>query len=147
MDRFVVRIRSSRPLTEDELKSFLEGVGVISERDVDETVADVFDNFLKAYQEFKQQGIQGVRSGEVAKRSGINRTTCIHHLQRLERAGLLNKEDDYYLLKQDSFESLFDEMKKQMLESMNEMEALARKLDNNFRLENKPRKVFKVKIE
>ena len=103
--RIVIKIEGN--VGSDELERLLRFAGIVSERDVDNTVVEIMRSLVAASRE---RDFEGIRSGELAKKSGLNRITCIHHLQRLEKAGLVEKENEHYELRLKSFSDLMTEM-------------------------------------
>jgi predicted transcriptional regulator len=110
----------------EELEELCKALRIISQRDVDKTVVRVFKAAIS---------VGGLKSGEVAKIAEVNRITAIHHLQRLENAGVLEKEGRVYKPGFSNFEELFEEFRKQVEFELEEARQLAIDLDRDFQRE------------
>ncbi len=111
---------------DQELAELCKMMNLMSERDVDATLAQV----LKAMLEHSRQGPVG--GSELSKLSGLNRITVIHHLKRLERGGIVKKEERRYILRFRSAEQMLMEFRKEMENDFEQMDELAREIDSHF---------------
>lgn len=111
---------------DSELVELCKMMRLMSERDVDATLAQV----LKAMMVRCREGPVG--GSELAKASGINRITIIHHLKRLEGAGFVRRSEGKYLLRVQSAEGMLMEFRKEMEQAFTEMDELAREIDEQF---------------
>ena len=109
-----------------ELVELCRMMRLMSERDVDATLAQV----LKAMMVRCREGPVG--GSELAKESGINRITIIHHLKRLEGAGFVRRTEGKYLLRVQSAEGMLTEFRREMEQAFAEMDELAHGIDEQF---------------
>ncbi|PIT84820.1 hypothetical protein COU37_01005 [Candidatus Micrarchaeota archaeon CG10_big_fil_rev_8_21_14_0_10_45_29] len=119
--RLILRVRG-----DDEIERFCRSMQLVSQRDLDNTVTSVLRAML-------DEGARGpVGSSELASRAHINRVTVIHHLRRLERAGIVEKEERKYRLVQSGLCDVVRKMRLEMEQTLNEAQLLAQKLDNSY---------------
>jgi predicted transcriptional regulator len=111
---------------EEELTKLFRSMHLMSERDVDATVTRVFRAMMQMGRE------EPVGSTDISRFSGLNRITVIHHLKRLEIAGVVKKQEAKYVLRCQSVEGLMEEMRSDMERQFEQMEALARQIDLEF---------------
>ena len=116
--------RSERDV-EHELVELCRGIRLISGRDTDGTVVEVFRRVLV------KRGTP-VGSTELSRDSRLNRITCIHHLKRLASMGILERDDGKYKLRGSSVEGVIDKMRENTLAMFEEMEQLAKKIDTEL---------------
>lgn len=109
-----------------ELTSLCKMMHIMSERDVDATLAQVLKTMMMHSRE------QPLGGSELSKISGINRITIIHHLRRLEGAGFVQRKEGKYVLRVQSAEGMLMEFRKDMERSFQEMDELAREIDSQF---------------
>ena len=109
-----------------ELVELCRMMRLMSERDVDATLAQVLKTMMMAARD------RPVGGSELAKASGINRITIIHHLRRLEVAGFVKRDEGKYVLRVRSAEDMLMEFRKDMDEAFAEMDELAREIDGQF---------------
>ncbi|MEK6924455.1 MAG: hypothetical protein AABW54_04420 [Candidatus Micrarchaeota archaeon] len=110
----------------DGLEQFCRGIRLVSNRDTGRTVVQVLRAVLSNY----PGGEFG--STELSRAARLNRITCIHHLKRLSDAGIVEKDDSRYRLRVRSMDAFMEEMRREMLASLAEMEKLAFELDEDF---------------
>jgi len=109
-----------------ELASLCRMMRLMSERDVDETLPQVLKIMMV---EGKGKPVGG---SDLSRISGINRITIIHHLGRLEDAGLVRRSEGKYILKIQSAEDMLMEFRKEMEKHFSEMDEMARQIDEQF---------------
>ncbi len=113
---------------DDELEELCRSLRIISARDMDGTVTTVFRSIL----------IEGrdrpVGSSELAAASRLNRVTVIHHLQRLERLGLVEHAQHKYRLRAPGLSEMVEMMRREMMQSLASAQELAGELDREFTL-------------
>ncbi|VVB65576.1 Uncharacterised protein [Candidatus Gugararchaeum adminiculabundum] len=123
-----ISIRIVETKNGDSVERFCESIGVVSGRDTDKTAAEVF----RALVQFgKGKPIGG---SEIARVSGINRITCLHHLKRFEEAGLVKNLNGEYLLSGPSIEDIVEQFRRDAQEMFGFIEGMARQLDSEFRI-------------
>lgn len=112
----------------DEIIQLCRMMRIMSERDTEATVAEVMRALLR------QAAEKPVGSTEVSRITHLNRITCIHHLKRLEVAGVVQREGVKYRLRSANAEELVNEMRRDTLRMFTEMNTLARDIDEDFAL-------------
>lgn len=111
---------------DEELVELCRKMRLMSERDVDATLAQVLKTMMVAGRD------RPVGGSELAKSSGINRITIIHHLRRLEGAGFVRREEGKYVMRVRSAEDMLMEFRREMEAAFSEMDELAREIDEQF---------------
>lgn len=96
-------------------KDFCEGIGIVSGRDTDQTVVRVFRFVVSKKQ---------VGGTEIEKETHINRITAIHHLKRLEEAGVVERRDDKYALKGNNLAELVEQLEQQQMQHFERMKKM-----------------------
>jgi DNA-binding MarR family transcriptional regulator len=98
----------------------------MSERDVDATLAQVLKTMM-----VHSRG-KPVGGSELSEISGLNRITIIHHLKRLEGAGFVRRAEGKYVMCVHSAEDMLVEFRKEMEETFQHMDEMAREIDAQF---------------
>ena len=111
---------------DEELSELCRMMRLMSERDVDATLPQV----LKAMLLCSRDGPVG--GSELARASGINRITILHHLKRLENAGFVERREGKYVLRVSSAEDMLMEFRKEMERAFAQMDDMAREIDAHF---------------
>ncbi len=110
----------------DEFERLCRSLRILNTRDMDGTVTVVFRSILISSRE------RPIGSSELAKTTRLNRVTVIHHLQRLERMGVLEHERHKYRLRVSGLSEMVERMQEEMLESLSEAKGMAAELDRHF---------------
>ncbi|MCX6778042.1 MAG: hypothetical protein NT157_04110 [Candidatus Micrarchaeota archaeon] len=121
--RIVVTILPKRG---DGIERLCESVGIVAGRDTDRTVTQVFRALIAKCNEER-----GIGASELSLFSGVKRVTVIHHLGRLEQAGIVMKEQHRYYLRHARMEEMVKEMQTDMLRMMGDIRRLAKEIDGN----------------
>jgi DNA-binding MarR family transcriptional regulator len=111
---------------DDELVSLCRKMRLMSERDTDATLPQVLKVMM-----LRSRG-QPVGGSELSELSGINRITIIHHLKRLENAGLVQRQESKYVLRVQSAEEMLLRFREEMERHFQEMDEMAREIDAHF---------------
>jgi len=111
---------------EEEIVCLCRMMRLMSERDTDATLPQVLKIMLV------HSRSEPVGGSELAKISGLNRLTILHHLKRLEGAGLVARKESGYVMRVQSAEEMLLEFRKEMEESFLQMDELAREIDTQF---------------
>jgi len=111
---------------DDGLVSLCRMMRLMSGRDTDATLPQVLKVMLVHSRR------EPVGGSELAKISGLNRITILHHLKRLEGAGFVVRKESGYVLRVQTAEEMLLEFRKEMEEAFAEMDELAREIDSNF---------------
>lgn len=120
-------IQSSQS-ADDELEVLCRSLRIISARDMDGTVTVVFRSILIEGRD------RAVGSSELAAASRLNRVTVIHHLQRLERLGLVEHAQHKYRLRASGLSEMVEKMRAEMMESFEQATSMAETLERQFLL-------------
>lgn len=129
MEKEKTSMLARKPPAQDadtELVELCRMMRLMSERDVDATLAQVLKTMMVSARD------RPVGGSELAKASGINRITIIHHLKRLEIAGFVRRDEGKYVMRVHSAEDMLMEFRKDMEEAFAEMDELAREIDEQF---------------
>ena len=111
---------------DSELASLCKMMRIMSDRDTDGTLPQVLKIMM-----VEGRG-KPVGGSDLSRISGINRITIIHHLGRLEDAGLVRRSEGKYILKIQSAEDMLMEFRKEMERHFSEMDEMARLIDEQF---------------
>lgn len=114
--------RGNRKKKEDELESICRSIGLLSERDIDGTVVEVFRYALVKHDSF-------FGSTELSRVSRINRLTCLHHLKRMERMGIVENKEGEYCLARPTLEEIVEDFRGKSLVMFEEMMRFAEQID------------------
>jgi len=130
----LVRIRRVVPIIihpkpDDELEQFCRSLQIVTRRDTDGTVTTVIRTMMT---EFPQDS---VGSTELAQKTNLNRVTILHHLKRLQDAGIVQKYERRYRLSPHGFGEVVRKMREQTEQMFSQAQDLARKLDEQYMIE------------
>lgn len=114
---------ASEEKVEAELRELCKQLRLLSARDTEGTLAQV----LKVVVQKKVVG-----GTELARISGLNRITCIHHLKRLESAGMVKREGRKYKMRFASMRTYVKEIRIEMEKMLAESEERAAAIDREF---------------
>ncbi len=119
---------ASRDVNAD-LQWFCTSLGLVGNRDKNHSQFRIFIILLKA-----QQGGQGISSDTIAQATALSRATVIHHLAKLETAGMVAAEHDRYRLSVDSTSSLVQSLEEEMHRSLQELQEVSKRIDERLGL-------------
>lgn len=122
----LVKLRSPQKNVNQEIQWLSESLGLFSERDKDKSCFRLFLEIIKTR--------KPVSSDELASRVNVSRATVIHHLNKLIASGLVDMQDNKYVLRGKNLESTLKQVKTDMLAAYEEMEEIARKIDQTLGL-------------
>ncbi|MFT4282842.1 MAG: winged helix-turn-helix domain-containing protein [Candidatus Woesearchaeota archaeon] len=125
-------VRSVRPKEDgvnDLLKWFGASLGLFSVRDKD---SSCFRIFIVLVNDLKES--RGYSSDEIAHITGLTRGTVIHHLNKLIDSGLVLGADGRYFLKVNSLEELVDEVKQNVIKSLDNLQKIGSHIDDRLGL-------------
>ncbi len=134
----LLRSPSPPPASHDvntDLQWFCTSLGLVGNRDKNHSQFRIFIVLLKA-----QQGGQGISSDSIAGATTLSRATVIHHLTKLETAGIVAAEHDRYRLVVDSTRALVHSIEEEMRKSLQELEEVSKRIDERLGLNSKPPK-------
>lgn len=112
----------------DELERFCRSMQLVTHRDLDGTATTVLRAILEEAPD------QPVGSSQLAERTRIKRVTIIHHLRRLEQAGLVEHTDHKYRLSIAGFGDMVRRIRADTEALLEEAEELAQQLDREYEL-------------
>jgi len=125
-------IKLKKPNEKDvniDLQWFSKSLGLFGERDKEKSCFRVFLELIKAVKRRKS-----LSSDEIALRSNLSRATVIHHLNRLQEAGLVVPSSGKYVLRVENLEGLVEEIKKDALRMLGDINDIARDIDEELGL-------------
>ena len=112
-----------------DLQWFSESFGLFGERDKEKWCFRVFIELLKAARFGRP-----LTSDQIAFKSHLTRATVIHHLNKLNQSGLVLKQKNLYILRAENLENVTLEIKKDLLGMFQDLEDMARELDEELGL-------------
>ena len=125
-------VRSVRPKEDNVnelLKWFGASLGLFSVRDKD---SSCFRIFIALVHDMKSS--RGLSSDEIAIMTGLTRGTVIHHLNKLMDSGLILSAENKYFLRVNSLEELVDEVKQNVLKSLDNLKLIGSHIDSQVGL-------------
>ncbi len=125
-------IKLRKPTEKDvnnDLQWFSESLGLFGDRDKEKSCFRVFLELIKAIRRKK-----ALTSDEIALRSHLTRATVIHHLHKLIESGLIIPYENKYILRVDNLENLILELKKDLIRTFEDLQDLAKDLDEELGL-------------
>lgn len=99
-NRLVIVQKNKNQSIDGELAELCKMMRIMSDRDTDGTLPQVLKVLM-----VESRG-KPVGGSELSRASGINRITIIHHLKRLEGAGLVRRQEGKYILRVSSAEEI-----------------------------------------
>ena len=126
----IVKIKkhSTSDINED-LQFFGNSLGLFNMRDKDKSCFRVFIELLKA-----AKRKQPISSDELAYRLNLTRGTVVHHINRLRDSGIVIHDGRRYFLRVDKLETLIDEIRKDMLRTIDDLQGIAKEIDESLGL-------------
>ncbi len=125
-------IKLRKPAEKDvnaDLHWFSKSLGLFGDRDKEKSCFRVFLELIKAIRRKK-----GFSSDEIALRANLSRATVIHHLHRLHESGLVIHSEGKYMIRVENLEGLLDEIKKDVLRTLEDMHDIAKDIDEELGL-------------
>jgi len=83
--------------------------------------------------------VESLTSDELADRIGLSRGTIVHHLHKLEEAGLVLRDKNKYALRDGNLSEVLDELEKDLHRTIAELKQVAQEIDTELGLERKNR--------
>lgn len=111
---------------DDKVERFCRSLQIVSRRDIDGTVTTVIRTMLQEAPE------DSIGSSELASLTNLNRVTVIHHLRRLEKVGVVQKERHKYRLTPQGFSQIVQKMREETEQMFNEAQMLAQRIDEEY---------------
>ncbi|MFN3910059.1 MAG: hypothetical protein ACK4J0_02400 [Candidatus Anstonellaceae archaeon] len=113
---------------QDELEIFCSNLQILTKRDKDKTMLTI----IRAMLNFPLS--KPINASLLAKTVALNRITVLHHLNRLEKIGLLKKEKSRYYFIEHGFSKFVLKAKEEADKIFDEVFAIAQKLDQKYYL-------------
>ena len=128
-----ITIITEKRVEEDTINSKImwlsHSLGLLGERDKDSSCYRTFIELLNATRN-KQQ----LSSDALAYRLNLSRGTVVHHLNKLREVGVLKVEEKKYVMRVGNLEELIDEIKKDVLKSLQQIQNIAKEIDDEMGL-------------
>ncbi|MFH1779886.1 MAG: hypothetical protein ABH803_01940 [Candidatus Micrarchaeota archaeon] len=105
------------------LEELCKDLGIVSGRDTDKTIVRVFKVVIQ------QRTVGGT---DVEKAAGMNRITAIHHLNKLQDVGIVEKKDNKYLLRGSDLPGLITALQKQQMQHFQRMRKMIEVMEKDF---------------
>ena len=125
-------IKSQRPEARDinaDLQWLGASLGLFNLRDKDKSTFRIFLELLKSSKQKKP-----ISSDDIAERLKLSRGTVVHHLNKLQEAGIIVSERSRYILREDNLELLVGDIEKDMKRACNELKQIAKEIDRFFNI-------------
>lgn len=138
----VTIVRQRKPAEKNlnkDLQWLSESLGLFSERDKERSCFRIFVELVKA-----ARRRQLLTSDELAVRTNLTRGTVIHHINRLMESGLVIIYEGKYLLRVENLETLVEELRKDILRTLQDMQDIAEDLDEQLGLIKREKEKGKV---
>ena len=123
-----IRKPSDKDVNKD-LQWLSKSLGLFGERDKEKSTFRVFLELIKAARKRT-----ALTSDDIALRSHLTRATVIHHLHKLQESGLVIPNENRYILRVDNLESLIQEIRKDTLRTLEDLQDIAKELDEELGL-------------
>jgi len=122
----VVKLRRiSSGNTNADLQWLGNSLGLFGLRDKDSSCFRIFITLVKRSEE-------PISSDEIAGRLHLSRGTVVHHLIKLMDSGIVVREKEGYLLREQSLLRLIDDLRKDTESIFAELTAVAKEIDENI---------------
>ncbi|HLD83777.1 MAG TPA: winged helix-turn-helix transcriptional regulator [archaeon] len=129
MEEIVVR-RFRPPLQPDQdMEWFCRSLGLLGNRDKNKTGMKIFVMLVEASKENR-----AVDADNIAKKVKITRTAVLHHVKAMESEGLVDRRNGDFGLRAHNFQSLVDEIEKDMLRAFDSIREIAEDMDSRMNM-------------
>ncbi len=125
-------VRYNKPIKNDineELQWVGNSLGLFNLRDKDKSCFRIFIELLKTAKESKR-----ISSDEMAHKLDLSRGTVVHHINKMIEAGIIIREGNKYILRNDSLQSLVDQIESDAKQACKELRAVAKEIDERIGL-------------
>ncbi|RME78726.1 ArsR family transcriptional regulator [Candidatus Woesearchaeota archaeon] len=113
----------------DDLQWLGMSLGLFNLRDKDKSCFRIFIELLKSMRTY-----QALSSDELAERIGLSRGTVVHHLRKLEDAGLVVRDRNKYHLRDSNLKEVIEQLEKDLLRTLGELKRVAKTVDDELGL-------------
>ncbi len=108
----------------EELQWFGNSLGLFNLRDKDKSCFRIFIELIKSAKKNNP-----LTSDEIADKLGLSRGTVIHHINKLIEAGIVITDRNKYMLRVDNLETLVEEIKKDVVRTVDDLRQVAEDID------------------
>lgn len=124
----IIRIRRSpQENVNQELQWIGNTLGLFNLRDKDSSCFRVFITLVK-----KSKRNEAITSDDIAERLELSRGTVVHHLTKLMEAGLVVREHQGYLLRQNSLQKVIQDVHRDIENAFSELNEVAKEIDERL---------------
>ncbi|HDP73479.1 MAG TPA: transcriptional regulator [Candidatus Woesearchaeota archaeon] len=126
-----VTVVNAVPPEEDSINSRIQWIalslGFFSTRDKDKTCFRIFLELLR-----NSKKHIAVSSDDLSFRLKVSRGTVIHHLHKLQEAGIIESQENRYFLVSSSVKEMVEHLESQVSRSFEKIKKVSEELDENF---------------
>jgi biotin operon repressor len=109
----------------DLIQWYGASLGLFSPRDTDSSCFRIFVVLLRNV----TADHQGLRSADIADKTGLSRGTVVHHLKTLREKGLVASADNKYFLTVNTLKTLTAEIREDINDALDDIERVADDID------------------
>ncbi|HLC90619.1 MAG TPA: winged helix-turn-helix transcriptional regulator [Candidatus Nanoarchaeia archaeon] len=110
-----------------ELQWVANSLGLFNLRDKDSSCFRVFITLVK-----KAKRNEPISSDQIAEKLNLSRGTVVHHLTRLMDSGIVVREQQGYLLRENDLQKVVQDIKRDMEEALSELLEVAKEIDEKL---------------
>lgn len=111
----------------EELKWFGNSLGLFGLRDRDSSCFRIFITLVK-----NSRKNQPTSSDQIAEKLNLTRGTVVHHLKKLMDSGIVLREKEGYLLRENSMENIVKDIQRDIQSIMSDLENVAKEIDEKI---------------
>ncbi len=125
----IIRTEIPRDMTTNQqIQLFGGSLGLFNLRDKDKSCFRIFIVLLKNLKK------DGMTSDELALKTKLTRGTVVHHLNKLMDSGIVINHRNKYILNVDNIQGLIERIKKNIDETLSDLNEVAKELDERLGL-------------
>ena len=125
----IIRTQIPKEMKINEQIQFFGGsLGLFNLRDKDKSCFRIFIVLIKHLKK------DGLTSDELASKTGLTRGTVVHHLNKLMDSGIVINHRNKYILNVDNIQGLIQRIKKNVNQTLNDLDEVAKELDRELGL-------------
>lgn len=111
----------------EELKWFGNSLGLFGLRDRDSSCFRIFITLVKS-----SRKNDPISSDQIAEKLNLTRGTVVHHLKKLMDSGIVLREKEGYLLRENSMENIVKDIQRDIQSIMADLENVAKEIDEKI---------------
>ncbi|HIH10926.1 TPA: winged helix-turn-helix transcriptional regulator [Candidatus Woesearchaeota archaeon] len=111
----------------EDLQWLGNALGLFSLRDRDSSCFRVFIMLVRLTKKK-----EGITSDDIAQRLNLSRGTVIHHLTRLMEAGIVIRDHNGYILREQNLQRLIHDLRREMEDFFSELDRVAQEIDQKL---------------